>query len=78
MSSFTLIDTESFFVGLWSWSADELHFVFSYDSGFYNPTFLKVRPPICRITAAMLGCPNKWDLFMVYSVTEFEPTTSRL
>jgi hypothetical protein len=40
-----------FFVGLWSWSADKLHFTHSYEAGFYKPTVLKVHPPICRITA---------------------------
>jgi hypothetical protein len=31
--------------------ADKLHFILSYDAGFYKPTVLIVPPPICRITA---------------------------
>jgi hypothetical protein len=40
-----------FFVGVWSWLADKLHFILSYEAGFYKPTVLKVHPPFCRITA---------------------------
>jgi hypothetical protein len=40
-----------FLIGLWSWLADKLHFILSYEAGFYKPTFHKVHPPICRITA---------------------------
>jgi len=40
-----------FVVGLWSWLADKLYFILSYEAGFYKPTLLKVHPPFCRITA---------------------------
>jgi hypothetical protein len=40
-----------FFVGIWSWFADKLHFILSYEAGFYKPTVLKVHPPFRRITA---------------------------
>jgi len=40
-----------FFVGILSWLADKLHFILSYEAGFYKPTALKVHPPFCRITA---------------------------
>jgi len=40
-----------FLVGIWSWLADKLHFILSYEAGFYKPTILKVHPPFCRITA---------------------------
>jgi hypothetical protein len=40
-----------FCVGIWSLAADKLHFILSYEAGFYKPTVLKVHPPFCRITA---------------------------
>jgi hypothetical protein len=40
-----------FFVGIWSWLADKLHFILSYEAGFYKPTVLKFHPPFFRITA---------------------------
>jgi hypothetical protein len=40
----------SFFWGGF-WLADELHFILSYEAGFYKPTVLKVHTPFCRITA---------------------------
>jgi hypothetical protein len=40
-----------FFVEIWSWLADKLHFILSYEAGFYKLTDLKVDPPFCRITA---------------------------
>jgi hypothetical protein len=39
-----------FYVVFWSWVADKLHFILSYEAGFYKPTVLKVHPPFCRIT----------------------------
>ena len=27
-----------FFVGIWSWLADKLHFILSYEAGFYKST----------------------------------------
>jgi hypothetical protein len=41
----------TFFVGICSWLADKLHFILSYEAGFYKPSILKVHPPFCRITA---------------------------
>jgi hypothetical protein len=38
-----------FFVGIWTWLADKLHFILSCEAGFYKPTVLKVNPPFCRI-----------------------------
>jgi hypothetical protein len=29
-----------FLVGIWSWLADKLHFILSYEAGFYNLTAL--------------------------------------
>jgi hypothetical protein len=29
--------SEYFFVGIWSWLADKLHFILSYEAGFYKP-----------------------------------------
>jgi hypothetical protein len=40
-----------FFVGIWSWLADKLYFILSYEAGFYKPTVLKLHPPFCRIIA---------------------------
>ncbi len=39
-----------FFVEIWSWLADKLHFILSYEVGFYKPAILIVHPPFCRIT----------------------------
>jgi hypothetical protein len=38
-------------VGIRSWLADKLHFIHSYEAGFYKPTVLKFHLPLCRITA---------------------------
>jgi hypothetical protein len=35
-------------VGIWSWLADKLHFILSYEAGFYKPTVLKVHPPFLQ------------------------------
>ncbi len=40
-----------FCVGIWSWLADKLHFILSYEARFYKITVLKVQPSFCRITA---------------------------
>ncbi len=32
-------------MGIWSWLADNLYFILSYEAGFYKPTLLKVHPP---------------------------------
>jgi hypothetical protein len=40
-----------FFVRIWSWLADKLNFILSYEAGFYKPTVLKVHPPFCMITS---------------------------
>ena len=35
-------------MGIWSWLADKLHFILSYEAGFYMPTVLKVHPPLLQ------------------------------
>jgi hypothetical protein len=79
-----------FFVGIWSWLADKLHFILSYEAGFYKPTFLKVHPPflqdysICNYarlisTQFLLQAfdPNEWCLKNGLLSGGFEPTTSQ-
>ena len=35
-------------MGIWSWLADKLHFILSYEAGFYKPTVLKFHPPFLQ------------------------------
>jgi hypothetical protein len=39
---------EGFFVGIWSWLADKLHLILSYEAGFYEPTVFKVHSPFLQ------------------------------
>jgi len=38
-----------FFVGIWYWLADKLHFILSYKAGFYNPTASKPTLPFAGL-----------------------------
>ncbi len=38
-----------FFVGIWSWLADKLHFILSHEAGFRKPTILKVHLPFAGL-----------------------------
>ena len=37
-------------IGLWTWSADSIMFILSYEAAFYESTILKVHLPCSRIT----------------------------
>jgi hypothetical protein len=56
-------------VGIWSWLADKLHFILSYEAGFYKPTPLIGHPPICRITA--YPTISKQFLFQAFDPNEW-------
>jgi hypothetical protein len=35
-----ILDSFFFVGGVWSWLADRLHFILSFEAGFYKPTIL--------------------------------------
>jgi hypothetical protein len=61
--------------GIWSWLAEKLHFILSYEAGFYEPTVLKVHPPFFRITS-YATMPGLISTQFLHSAG-FEPTTSQ-
>jgi hypothetical protein len=44
----------------WSWSANNIFIILSYESGFYEPTVFKIHLPVCGITVHV-SIPGKFD-----------------
>ncbi len=59
-------------IGLWTWSADSIMFILSFEAGFYESTILKVQLPSSR-TTTHATMPRKLKHTIICFLHAFDP-----